>query len=101
MYVILTSRAGRFRTELVDGMTEVEAYDYAFYGKTIAHFVIAELSRPVKVRVVEETPPGIVNHVPSKFLDQFDTIEAARAELHHIARFGSMDIALTRVQPMD
>jgi hypothetical protein len=97
MYVILTSRAGQFRTELVDGMQEIEAYDYGFYGKTIAHFVIAQLSRPVKVRVVEEAPPAIVNHVPSKFLEQFDTLDAARAELRNLARFGSMDITLTRV----
>lgn len=97
MYVILTSRPGQFRTEPVDGMNEIEAYDYGFYGRTIAHFVIAEVNRPVKVRVVEDTPAAIVNHVPSKFLEHFDTLDAARAELRNLARFGSMDLTLTRV----
>jgi hypothetical protein len=49
------------------------------------------------VRVVEETPQGTVNLVPSKFLERFDTLEAARAELRRLASFGSMDIALQRV----
>lgn len=97
MYVILTSRAGQFRTEAVDGITPVEAYDYLFYGKQTARFVIAELTREVKVRVVEETPQGTVNLVPSKFLERFDTLEAARAELRRLASFGSMGIALQRV----
>lgn len=58
MFVLLTSRPGQFRTEPTDGMTAVEAYDYVFYGKRTARFVIAELAADTKVRVLEETPSG-------------------------------------------
>ena len=34
MYVILTSKPGQFRTEIVDGLRPLEAYDYLFYGQT-------------------------------------------------------------------
>ncbi|TWG86034.1 hypothetical protein L602_002200000890 [Cupriavidus gilardii J11] len=98
MYVILTSRSGEFRTEPGDGMHPVEAYDYVFYGRTTAHFVIASLERDSRVRVIEERPPYVINQVPTKFLEKFDTIEAARAELRQLATFGSMDIALVPAQ---
>ncbi|QBY50192.1 ferredoxin [Cupriavidus oxalaticus] len=97
MFVLLTSRPGQFRTEPTDGMTAVEAYDYVFYGKRTARFVIAELAADTaesKVRVQEETPPGIVNLISTKFLDKYATLEAARAALRELASFGSMDIAL-------
>lgn len=94
MFVLLTSRPGQFRTEPADGMAAVEAYDYLFYGKLTARFVIAELAADTKVRVLEETPPGIVNLVSTKFLDKYATLEAARAALRELARFGTMDIVL-------
>lgn len=94
MYVILTSRIGEFHTEPGDGVIPVERYDYVFYGKTTARFVIASLERDAKVRVVEDAPPGIVNHVPTRFLPRFDTLDAARAELRQLAAFGNMEIAL-------
>ncbi|WP_427308274.1 ferredoxin [Cupriavidus sp. H39] len=94
MFVLLTSRPGQFRTEPTDGMTAVEAYDYVFYGKPTARFVIAELAADTKVRVREETPPGIVNLVSTRFLDQYATLEAARDALRKLASFGSMDLAL-------
>lgn len=99
MFVILTSRIGQFRTEATDGITPVESYDYVFYGKRTARFVIAELAADTKVRVVEDAPPGIVNLVPTKFLDKFDTVESARAALRELATFGSMDIALVPSAP--
>ncbi|MFY2842906.1 hypothetical protein ACOTJF_14525 [Achromobacter ruhlandii] len=46
--------------------------------------------------VTEETPPYIVNRVPSKFLESFVSLEAARRELAHLSRFGSMQTTLTR-----
>jgi len=97
MYVLLTSRIGQFRTEPAEGMTPVEAYDYVFYGKRTARFVIAELATETRVRVVEDAPPHIVNLVPTKFLEKFDTADAARAALRELASFGSMDIALVPV----
>ena len=55
MYVILTSKPGQFRTEVVDGLRPLEAYDYRFYGHVKAHFVIAELvEESTKIRVVED-----------------------------------------------
>ncbi|WP_422650314.1 Ferredoxin [Cupriavidus sp. H18C1] len=97
MYIILTSRPGQFRTEAVDGITPVERYEYRFYGKPTVRFVIAQLDHETKVRVVEETPPGIVNHVPTKFLDKYATVEAAREELRRLASFGSMELALVAI----
>lgn len=94
MFVLLTSRPGQFRTEPTEGMTAVEAYDYVFYGKRTARFVIAELAGDTKVRVLEETPPGIVNLVSTRFLDQYPTLDAARDALRKLASFGSMDLAL-------
>lgn len=94
MYVILTSKDGQYRTEPVDGISAVEAYDYVFYGRKRARFVIATIERPVKVRVVDEGVPPIVNLVPSKFLEKFDTLAAARHALDDLTHFGDMDIKL-------
>jgi hypothetical protein len=95
MYVILTSKPGQFRTELVDGLRPLEAYDYLFYGHKKAHFVIAELLKDTKIRVVEDDTQ-IVNNVPSKFLEKFETAEGAFTELNHLTTFGSMDTALRK-----
>lgn len=95
MYVILTSKPGQFRTEIVDGLRPLESYDYLFYGNKKANFVIAELLNETKVRVIDEswnTP--IVNNVPSKFLEKFSTAEDALKELRHLTSFGTMDTAL-------
>jgi hypothetical protein len=37
----------------------------------------------------------VVNRVPSKFLEKFSSVEAARKELAHLTRFGSMESTLT------
>jgi hypothetical protein len=97
MYVILTSKPGEFRTEVVDGLQPVESYDYTFCGRKRAHFVIAELMAPTKVRIVDETPPLVVNLVPTKFLEKFRTVEGARHELEQLASAGGGDFVLTRV----
>lgn len=97
MFVILTSRAGQYRTELGDGLEECEAYDYLFHGQPKARFVIAALLRDVKVRVIDETPPERVNEVPSKFLPKFTTIEGARAELRSLTSFGGVNTMLCKL----
>lgn len=98
MYVILTSKPGLFRTEVVDGLRPLEAYDYLFYGVKKATFVIAELLKDTKVRVVDEAwSPPIVNNVPSKFLEKFETRELAFSELQHLTTFGTMDTVLRKV----
>ena len=97
MFVILTSKPGQFRTEIISGLRPCERYDYLFYGEKKATFVIAELLEDSKLRVIDETPPVRINHVPSKFLPHFDSIESARAELAHLTHFGHMKVELARV----
>ncbi|MBV8271275.1 MAG: ferredoxin [Cupriavidus sp.] len=102
MYVILTSKRGQFRTEAVPGVDPVETWEYLFYGRCTATFVIAELSdaqRALKVRVIDEMggpDAEVVNHVPTKFLERFETLDAARGALQSLAHFGSMDLALRK-----
>ncbi|HEY6820699.1 MAG TPA: ferredoxin [Burkholderiales bacterium] len=95
MYFILTSKPGQFTTEISDGVTPVETYDYMFCGRKRAQFVIARLDEGAKVRIVDEAGP--VNIVPSKFLPHFPSLEKARAELRQLVSFGSMDIRLVKL----
>ena len=98
MYVILTSKPGNFRTEIVDGLLPVESYDYLFYGVKKATFTIAALQKETKVRVIDEnwTPP-VVNDVPSKFLEKFETRDLAFREIEHLTSFGNMDTSLRKL----
>jgi hypothetical protein len=96
MYVILTSKPGQFRTEITEGLRPLEAYDYLFYGQKKAHFVIAELTdERTKIRVIEDGTQ-IVNNVPSKFLEKFESSERAFRELEHLTRFGHMETMLQK-----
>jgi len=97
LFVILTSKPGQFRTEPGDGMQVIEAYDYLFCGRKRAHFIIAEIQRDLKIRIVDESAPPVVNLVPSKFLPKFDSLEKARRELEQLVNANGMDIALVRV----
>lgn len=94
MYVILTTKTCQFRTELSAGLNPIEAYDYVFYGRVRARFLIAELSAPTRIRIIDETEPVTVNDVPSKFLEKFERIESARRELQYLCAFGNMDTTL-------
>lgn len=96
MYVILTSKPGQFKTVVRDGVRPLEAYDYYFYGVKKAHFVIAELvDERTKIRVIEDET-AIVNDVPSKFLEKFESAEGAFNEIKHLTTFGHMDTALRK-----
>lgn len=96
MYVILTSKPGQFRTEIGQGLRPLEAYDYLYYGQKKAHFVIAELTNEsARVRVIEDGS-NIVNDVPSKFLERFESTERAYKELQHLTTFGQMDTVLRK-----
>ena len=97
MYVILTNKPGFYRTELCEGLEPIEYYDYLFCGRKRAHYVIALLTKPLRVKIVDETGPEIVNFVPSKFLEKFQTLEQARAKLQALASFGAMNIELRQV----
>lgn len=96
MYVILTSKPGQFRTELVDGLRPLESFDYLFFGRCKARFVIAELQAACKVKVIDETPPEVVNHVPTKFLEKFESVQLAREALRQLVRDGDANVALVR-----
>ncbi len=96
MYVILTSKPGQFRTEINDDLQPVEAFDYLFCGRKRAHFVIASLTHDTRITIVDESSTPAVNHVPSKFLAKFETVDAARRELESLTHFGDMDIALVK-----
>ncbi|EFF77636.1 MAG: ferredoxin [Achromobacter sp.] len=94
-YVILTTKPGVFHTEVGADVDIIETYDYVFYGRMLAIFRIARLHGPTRLTVTEDTPPYVVNRVPSKFLEKFPSVEAARKELAHLTRFGSMESTLT------
>jgi ferredoxin len=96
MYVILTTKPGQFRTEVTEGLTAVEAYDYILFGKRKAQFVIARTEGNPKIRIVEDEPPHVVNMVPSKFLQKYETIGAAHQELLHLAKFSTTDARLEK-----
>jgi ferredoxin len=97
MYVILTTKPGVFKTELTEGLTAVEAYDYILFGKRRAQFVIAKIEGSPRIRIVEDEPPHVVNLVPSKFLQKYDSIGAAHEELLHLAKFASSDASLEKI----
>ena len=96
-YVILTSKPGQFRTEVVAGMRAIESYEYVAFGRQRARFVIAELAGPTKVRIVDEAPPPVVNLVPTKFLAKFASVESARRELEDLAAKGGAQCSLLKV----
>ena len=97
-FVILTSKPGQFRTEVTEGLEPLEAYEYVCFGRKRADFVIARLATPTRIRIVDETPPPVVNHVPSKFLPKFESVERARRELEELARSGGADFVLRPVK---
>lgn len=102
MYVLLTNKFGEYRTELATGLTPVESYDYVFFGRKLANYTIAEMAGEttadiLRIPIVEDEPPHIVNNVPSGLFPHFDTLDEARSELQTLTTFGHMDIRLERV----
>ena len=97
-YVILTSKPGQFRTEVTEGLEPLEAYDYVCFGRKRARFVIARLAAPTRVKIVDETPPPVVNYVPSKLLEKYESVERARRSLQELARKGGGDFVLRAVE---
>jgi hypothetical protein len=89
MFVILTSKPGHFRTVPGDGLTPVEAWNYLSGGKKRAEFVIAEIVGSPRVTIVDETPPHVVNRIPAKLLERFESVDRARRELESLASGGA------------
>jgi len=99
MYVILTSKPGQFRTEAGPELRPVQGYDYFFYGRHQARFVISEISGESKVRITDEGESASVNLVPTKFLEKYASLAQAERELKHLCAFGSMDANLVPFAP--
>lgn len=95
-YMILTSKPGIYRSEVDADAEIVETYDYVFYGKTKAIFQVARLIRPTKVRIIEDAPPHVVNHVPTRVIEQFPSLEEARQAVVQLAGFGTLDAVLVK-----
>ena len=98
MYVVLTNKPGEFRTEITAGLKAVESYDYIFYGRKRGEFHDRRAAEASKIRIVEDEPPQIVNDVPSKLFEKFETLDEARAELNTLTHYGTMDIKLKRCE---
>ena len=96
-FVILTEKPGLFRTESNPDLRPVERYDYVFFGRTRAHFVIAELERETRIVVVDEALPPTVNRLPSKLLKRYPSVAEARRDLEHLVKPESPGAALKRV----
>ena len=96
-FVILTDKAGVFRTEPNPSMRPVEVYDYLFYGQNRARFTLAEVLNETRLRIVEVDSDTPVNLVPSKLLEHFDSVEDARKELSSLTSYGRMDTQLRKV----
>lgn len=97
MFVILTSKPGQYTTYTNPDIELLEVWDYLFYGRKQAQFFVGRLLRETRVRVVEADDSAIVNWVPSKFLERFDTLEQAHRELQSLCHFGNLDAKLEAV----
>lgn len=94
MYVVLTSKPGEYRSEPGAGVEMVAAYDYYFHGRLKAIFAIARIQDGSRVRIVEETPGGTVNDIPTRQMEKFETRERAYQELVGLTRFGTIEAQL-------
>ena len=96
-YVILTSKDGLFHTEPNPALRPAETWDYLFHGTRRARFVLAELLAETRIRIVDDQVPPNVNLIPSKLLEHFATIDAARRQLEALTLYGTMQTTLHRV----
>ncbi|MCH1879798.1 ferredoxin [Alcaligenes ammonioxydans] len=98
MYVVLTSKPGEYRTEPGVGVETVAAYEYHFQGRFKAVFAIARIQEGSRVRIVEETPNGTINDIPTRQMEKFATAEQAYEELAGLTQFGSIQAELRQCQ---
>lgn len=97
MYVILTSKPGLFKTELGEGLTAVDIYDYILFGRKKAQFVIARIEGNPRITIVEDELPHVVNHIPSKFLQKYDSAATAFQDLQQLLNKAGDDVRLELV----
>lgn len=98
-YIILTNKKDEFSTDLtVEGIEPVESYDYFFYSEKKANYTIAKLLEDhIKVKLVEAEDETLINRVPAKLFETFDSLDDARGELQELISFGTMDTKLVKV----
>lgn len=98
MYVVLTSKPGEYRTEPGVGVEMVAAYEYHFQSRFKAVFAIARIQEGSRVRIVEETPNGTINDIPTRQMEKFATAEQAYEELAGLTQFGSIQAELRQCE---
>ena len=98
MYIIVTDKPGEYSSEPGAGVRAVESWNYLFYGQHRATFTISEVTEAgARIRIVDAEDPRCINSVPSKFFGDFDDVDAARAEIEELVRFGAIDARLEKV----
>lgn len=95
MFVVITSKPGVYKSTLDASAKLIEAYNYYFYEKHLATFHLAELQGDGYVEIKEEE--GGVNRVPTKFLESFNTLEEAKAEIDELITFGNLEVRLEKI----
>ena len=80
-FVILSAKPGIFHTEIGPDTPAVERYDYLFHGRIRARFVIAQLLKATRIRIIDEGQPPTVSQVPSKLLKKYASVADARRDL--------------------
>lgn len=100
MYVLITSKPGEYDAIPGDGVTPVKRFDYFFYDKRRASYVIAEVKSPsARVDIRELGEQGTCNSVPIKFFESFESVEDAENELAGLAQVGDKHVSLVEAQP--
>lgn len=95
MYVVVTSKPGVYKSRLNADAKIIESYDYYFYDRHLATFHLAELLGDGHVEIIEEE--GGINRVPTKFLEAFDTLKEAKAEIDELITFGNLEVRLEKI----
>jgi len=99
MYIILTSKIGKFHSEIIGSSSEIETYHYYFHSELKAKFNIHLIDQDVKIKITDETVPITVNLISTKFLTHYDNIEKARLEIKSLVPIHSNSFQLTKQTP--
>lgn len=95
MYALITSKPGEYDAIPDDNVKPVKSFDYFFFNRKRASYLIAEVnSASARVNIQELDEQGTLNSVPIKFFESFDTVDAAVAELNSLAQAGDTEVSL-------
>jgi hypothetical protein len=95
-YIIVTSKPGKFHSELIGTSIQVETYEYYFHSELKAKFSIHQIEEEVQIKITDETLPVAINIISSKFLPRFDHIKMAQKELKTLIPNGSKYVRLDK-----